>query len=69
MYSRGFERDAQNRVLMNANGTPTITSGKTVNIGNFNPDWMGGITNSLYIRVQMAFPSYGLKYNCRLKQG
>jgi TonB-linked SusC/RagA family outer membrane protein len=46
IYSRGFERDAQGRVLMNANGTPVITSGQSVNIGNFNPDWLGGILNS-----------------------
>ena len=63
MYSRGFERDAQNRVLMNANGTPTITSGKTVNIGNFNPDWMGGITNSL------SYKNLNLRFLIDIRQG
>ncbi len=58
MYSRGFERDAQGRVLMNANGTPVVTPGQTVNVGNFNPDWIGGLTNTfsyknLSLRVQI----------------
>lgn len=45
MFSRGFARDAQGRVLVAADGTPEITSGQSVKIGNFNPDWLGGISN------------------------
>lgn len=47
VYSRGFERDAQGRVIVGANGLPKLTAGRTVKIGNFNPDWLGGIRNSL----------------------
>ena len=64
MYSRGFERDAQGRVLMNANGTPVVTPGQTVNVGNFNPDWIGGLTNTfsyknLSLRLQIDFRQGG----------
>nr|WKN40216.1 SusC/RagA family TonB-linked outer membrane protein [Tunicatimonas sp. TK19036] len=45
-YSRGFERDDQGRVLIDAQGLPVITSGKTVPVANFNPDWMMGVTNT-----------------------
>lgn len=45
IFSRGFARDAQGRVLVAADGTPEITSGQSVKIGNFNPDWLGGISN------------------------
>jgi len=58
IYSRGFQRDDSGNVLMQplttddgkANplaGVPLITSGLDVVIGNFNPDWIGGIRNSI----------------------
>ncbi|MBT8184382.1 MAG: SusC/RagA family TonB-linked outer membrane protein, partial [Eudoraea sp.] len=46
VYSRGFARDDQGRVLVAADGTPEITSGQEVLIGNYNPDWLGGIYNT-----------------------
>jgi len=46
VYSRGFARDAQGRVLVAADGTPEITSGQDVLVANFNPDWLGGMNNS-----------------------
>jgi hypothetical protein len=63
IYSRGFERDAQGRVLINENGTPVITSGQTVNIGNFNPDWLGGISNSF------TYNNFNLRFLIDIRQG
>lgn len=63
IYSRGFERDAQGRVLMNANGTPVITSGQSVNIGNFNPDWLGGILNSF------RYKNFNFRFLIDIRQG
>lgn len=63
IYSRGFERDAQGRVLMNANGTPVITSGQSVNIGNFNPDWLGGILNSF------SYKNFNFRFLIDIRQG
>lgn len=63
IYSRGFERDAQNRVVMNDNGTPKITSGQSVNIGNFNPDWLGGVMNSI------TYKNLNLRFLIDIRQG
>ena len=63
IYSRGFERDAQGRVLMNENGTPVITSGQSVNIGNFNPDWLGGILNSF------SYKNFNFRFLIDIRQG
>lgn len=45
IYSRGWQRDAQGNVIVGANGLPLTTSGKTVKVANFNPDWLGSISN------------------------
>jgi len=63
MYSRGFERDAQGRVLMNDNGTPQVTPGQTVNVGNFNPDWLGGLTNNF------TYKNLNLRLQIDIRQG
>ncbi len=46
IYTRGWARDAQGRVIVGANGLPTLTPGRSVLAANFNPDWMGAITNN-----------------------
>ncbi len=46
LYVRGFERNASGRILIGANGLPIIRNGRPLNVGNYNPDWTGGITNS-----------------------
>lgn len=63
MYSRGFVRDAQGRVIMNDNGTPAVTPGKTVNVGNFNPDWLGGLTNNF------TYKNLNLRLQIDMRQG
>ncbi len=56
IYTRGWIRDDQDRVIVNANGVPQITSGKTVKVANFNPDWAGGISNIIsYRNFHMSF--------------
>lgn len=46
IYTKGFERDANGKQLINQNGLPITTAGQTVPMGNYNPDWMGGFTNN-----------------------
>lgn len=46
VYSRGFARDDQGRVIVEADGTPRTTSGLDVQVSNFNPDWLGGVRNT-----------------------
>ena len=47
VFSRGYQRDDQGRVLVDALGLPLVTPGiGDVLVSNFNPDWLGGIRNS-----------------------
>ena len=56
IWSRGYARDAQGRVIVDAAGLPTITPGTTVLVGNTRPDWIGGINNNFsYKRVSLSF--------------
>lgn len=47
LYSRGYERNANGQILVDATGLPRITAGKTVFMGNSRPDWTGGINNRI----------------------
>ncbi len=56
IYTRGWRRDAQGRVIVGANGLPTLTPGRSVLAANFNPDWMGAITNNFtYKNLSFGF--------------
>ncbi len=47
VYTKGFMRDDKGNVLVNGTtGLPMVTPGQTVPMGNYNPDWLGGITNT-----------------------
>ena len=48
---------------MNDNGTPQVTPGQTVNVGNFNPDWIGGFTNSF------SYKNLNLRLQIDIRQG
>jgi TonB-linked SusC/RagA family outer membrane protein len=45
IYSTGFQRDAYGNVIMYFNGIPEVNW--SVKCANFNPDWIGGISNNL----------------------
>ncbi|MCE6991546.1 SusC/RagA family TonB-linked outer membrane protein [Dyadobacter sp. CY323] len=45
IYSRGFARDNQGRVIVNPTGLPKVSDGTTVPLGTSRPDWTGGVTN------------------------
>ncbi|GJM28044.1 MAG: SusC/RagA family TonB-linked outer membrane protein [Cyclobacteriaceae bacterium] len=46
IFTRAFVRNDAGRVLINDLGLPVTTPGQTVPMGNYNPDWFGGITNN-----------------------
>lgn len=50
IYTRGFQRDNQGKVIIGTDGLPKITTGFDVHVGNYNPDWLGGIRNSFTYR-------------------
>jgi hypothetical protein len=56
VYSRGYLRDDQGRVIIGDNGVPRTTPGFTVRVANYNPIWLGGIQNSFkYKNFQANF--------------
>ncbi|SHJ19327.1 TonB-linked outer membrane protein, SusC/RagA family [Arenibacter nanhaiticus] len=63
VYSRGFLRDDQGRVVVDALGLPQITPGLDVKIANFNPDWLGGIRNSF------SYKDFSLSALIDIRQG
>lgn len=63
IYSRGFARDNQGRVLVAADGTPEVTSGQDVLVANYNPDWLGGISNTF------NYKNFSLSFLIDMRQG
>jgi TonB-linked SusC/RagA family outer membrane protein len=45
-YAKGWLRNDNGDVIIQANGLPAITPGMSVNVANYNPDWLGGISNT-----------------------
>lgn len=63
IYSRGFQRDAQKRVLVTADGLPLVTAGLSVPVANYNPDWLGGINNAF------TYGNWNLSFLIDIRQG
>ncbi len=57
IYSKGWQRNEKGEILVNPdNGLPLITPGFSVRAANWNPDWLGGISNSFrYKSLHMSF--------------
>lgn len=47
IYSRGFRRDDQGRIIVASTGLPMITADADTYLGNFNYDWQSGLSNTL----------------------
>jgi hypothetical protein len=55
IYQRGFLRDSLGSVIVGSNGIPEATTGNTVKIANFNPDWLGSISSTFsYKNVSLS---------------
>lgn len=63
VYSRGFVRDEQGRVLIESNGLPRRTAGTTVEVANNNPDWLGGVINSF------SYKNFTLSFTVDVRHG
>lgn len=56
VYVRGWARDDQGRRLVDADGSPTLTDGTNVFVGNYNPDYMLGFSNTInYKNISLSF--------------
>ncbi|HYC39945.1 MAG TPA: SusC/RagA family TonB-linked outer membrane protein [Chitinophagaceae bacterium] len=55
IYGNAYLRDAKGQLILTAAGLPQATSG-VQNIGNPNPKWLGGLTNTLtYRAISLSF--------------
>ncbi|MEO5998871.1 MAG: SusC/RagA family TonB-linked outer membrane protein [Chitinophagaceae bacterium] len=55
MYMAEWKKDSLGRKLVDANGVPIVT-GKTAYAGNYNPDYMLGVSNTLnFSRLSLRF--------------
>ncbi|MDN5216736.1 SusC/RagA family TonB-linked outer membrane protein [Fulvivirgaceae bacterium BMA12] len=55
IFGRGFERNANGQVIVGSDGRPLVTASR-IPVGNYNPDWTGGITNTFsYKGINMSF--------------
>lgn len=56
VYVRGWQRDDQGRRLVDDDGSPTLTDGTNVFVGNYNPDFMAGLSNTFkYKAFSLSF--------------
>lgn len=56
MYGIGWQRDNQGRPLVTETGSPMLTQGKDVYLGNYNPNYNLGFNNSLsYKNLSLDF--------------
>lgn len=63
VYVRGWQRDSLGRRLVDDDGSPTLTDGTNAFVGNYNPDYMLGFSNSFTYR------SFGLSFLIDHRQG
>lgn len=63
MYVRGWARNDQGQRLVEDNGTPILTDGLDAFVGNYNPDYMMGISNSF------TFKDFSLSFLIDHRQG
>lgn len=50
LYSRGYVRNANGQIIVDANGLPVISGAQDVYVGNTRPDWTGSIINRFSYR-------------------
>ncbi len=61
-YGSGYQRDAQGRLLLNANGLPLPTA-NVQKIGNPNPDWTLGVNNNI------TYQAFSLNFLLDIRKG
>jgi len=56
VYVRGWAKDDQGRRLIDADGSPTLTDGTNAFVGNYNPDYMLGVSSMFrYKDLSLSF--------------
>lgn len=56
MFTVGFQRDSQGRVIVGSNGIPLISNQRDYNMGSYTPDWTGSISSTIsYKNLSLSF--------------
>lgn len=63
IFTIGFLRDDQGRVIVNDNGLPQVSNSQDFNVGNYTPDWTGAISSS------MSYKNWSLSFLITHRQG
>jgi TonB-linked SusC/RagA family outer membrane protein len=63
ILTKKFQRNEAGRVLIASDGKPLVTDGQTEYGGTYNPDWLGGITNSF------SYKGFDLEFMIDVRQG
>jgi len=50
LYGYDWQRDANGRTLIGADGLPVIDATQAIRVGNALPDWLGGMNNTLHYK-------------------
>jgi len=51
IYTKSQKRNAGGQIVVSDDGLPIVESAQDYYVGNYNPDWTGGITNSFQFRA------------------
>ncbi|HVI46771.1 MAG TPA: SusC/RagA family TonB-linked outer membrane protein [Chitinophaga sp.] len=62
LYGKAYQRDSENRIIVNPDGTPAIAPDKKI-LGYYTPKWTGSINNSF------SFKGFNLSVLIDTKQG
>ncbi|NLR61041.1 SusC/RagA family TonB-linked outer membrane protein [Chitinophaga polysaccharea] len=62
LYGTAYKRDAENRILVNTDGTPMVDPNKKI-LGYYTPKWTGSINNNF------SFKGFNLSFLVDTKQG
>lgn len=56
IYGRGIQTNASGQVVVDKDGLPLLTATKDVKLGNVQPNWLGGINNTIaYKNLSLSF--------------
>jgi TonB-linked SusC/RagA family outer membrane protein len=63
ILTKKFLRDPSGNIIVNTNGLPMVSDGETEYGGTYNPDWLGGISNTF------TYKNFDLNFAIDIRQG
>ena len=63
LFTASMERNASGQIIVGPEGLPLINTNQEYDVGNYNPDWTGGITNTF------SYKSFSLSFLIDVRTG